>query len=242
VQLFTRRGGGHPIAAPVGLDGEPHLLVVLGRGDGAEVTRTTFDDADVGRSRWVWDVTAPGCRWTGYFPELELVLDDVAVTASTQSYFVDWSVYRGRRLSWWKAVSLLDWSGGGYDASGLAFVDRAWGSNVPFAPARLVPGWHRDLLFFDDDHWASASTTGRGREKLRVDVHGRRGGDGGCVPQRWTGRTELAREDLHYSATASTPVAQLVPGGGVVGFDFEGQRGDAAVRGTGVCDVGGRPR
>ena len=61
------------------------------------------------------------------------------------------------------------------------------------------------------------------------------------VPQRWTGKMRAGANDLRYEARATTPVADVVPDGGFLGFDFEGevrQRTGPSrrVTGTGFCE------
>jgi hypothetical protein len=63
------------------------------------------------------------------------------------------------------------------------------------------------------------------------------------VPDRWEGVLRHRHGVLRYEATRSTPLAPLVPGGGMLGFDFTGEwkpAGSAAKTwtGTGFTEVG----
>jgi len=155
---------------------------------------------------------------------------------------------------------------------GFGVVEHVAGAAAPVDITRVVPfGFHWDVLVFDRqvtpfDSAAGLSIIAGGRtlvalraaamipgtaaeamrglkveySDLRVEcVNGREI----AVPARWTGEMVSARGLFRYEARAVTPVAPLVPGGGFLGFDFEGEwRGKdgsrALLTGTGFNEYG----
>ena len=122
---------------------------------------------------------------------------------------------------------------------------------------RFVRGpWHWDVLAFDDGArsvaaalWVSLpglplrGVRANGRlpsieEPLRA-VRIERSAD----VRRWRGTIAAGDAELVYDATTTTELARAAPGGGFVGFDFEGtlrdRRGARAVRGRGFAEHGG---
>jgi len=166
----------------------------------------------------------------------------------------------------------LDRPEGQQALSGFGVMEHVCGASVPFDFARLLGfRFHWDVLAFADSvsHFdsaaglnatvgpgltvgvkAAARFPGRAQEAMSgLSVKylelGRQATPGGeiAVPLKWEGRL-LGRESaLAYTATASTPVAPVIPGGGMLGFDFEGEwvsaaHGGRAVSGTGFNEYG----
>lgn len=159
------------------------------------------------------------------------------------------------------------------EAAGLGVMEHVRGISLPFDFSRLAPlHFHWDVLSFEGTgsplHSAAGLSIGaRGRTLiplgaaamlpggapramygLRVsylELSLARGEDGAptMVPESWEGRIRARDGDLSYRATRSTPVACLVPGGGMLGFDFEAEwrsSGGAALElsGAGFSEYG----
>jgi len=80
---------------------------------------------------------------------------------------------------------------------------------------------------------------------LEVDDHPAHDGRV-LAPTRWEGEMRSRRGVFRYTARASTPVAALVPGGGMLGFEFDGEwsardGGSAVWSGVGFCEYGDFP-
>ena len=68
---------------------------------------------------------------------------------------------------------------------------------------------------------------------------------GGRAPSRWQGELEGHLGRVEYTAVASTPVAEVTPGGGFLGFEFQGRHTPPAgpsreLAGRGFAECGGR--
>jgi hypothetical protein len=147
-----------------------------------------------------------------------------------------------------------------HDLSGVGIVEHAWGALAPFDPMRFVRGpWHWDVLAFDDGArsiaaalWVSlpgfplrgVRANGRlpGVEATPRAVRVERNAD----VSRWRATIAAGDAELTYDATTTTEIARAAPGGGFVGFDFEGTLRDGrttrAVRGRGFAEHGGPTR
>jgi hypothetical protein len=138
---------------------------------------------------------------------------------------------------------------------GAGVVEHAFGAHVPFDPLRFVRGpWHWDVLSIDEGVTVAAALwiTAPGLGMRGVRATGRLPGGAASVrahaierasEARWRARLRDGDVELEYEAVASTERANVVPGGGFVGFDFEGTlRGRGArrvVRGRGFAEMGG---
>jgi len=156
---------------------------------------------------------------------------------------------------------------------GLGVMEHVSGAALPFDFTRRLPfHYHWDVLAFHTpgspadaaaglsfgrggETWialrAAARLPGRAPEPmqgLRVrylqtslvqDEQGREV----MVPLRWEGSMRSASGRFRYEAVSATPLATILPGGGMIGFDFQGEWTSAASgprswEGTGFCEIG----
>ncbi len=140
-----------------------------------------------------------------------------------------------------------------YRLNGLGVMEHVCGISLPFDFTRLIPfHYHWDVLHFSDTNSPADSAAGlsigwRGETLVRLRSAARLPGHrpesmGGLVvryletrrertgkgeeimvPVRWEGLLRGKPGVFSYSASATTPVAQIIPGGGMLGFDFEGR-------------------
>jgi len=115
-------------------------------------------------------------------------------------------------------------------AAGLSFG--AMGTTlVPLkAAARLPHGEPRKMRGL----WIRYLETERGRDRAGNDI---------MFPVRWEGVMRSRAGTFRYVARAATPVATIIPGGGMTGFDFEGRwvskgRRPELLRGFGFNEYG----
>lgn len=156
---------------------------------------------------------------------------------------------------------------------GFGVMEHVCGISLPFDFTRLLPfHYHWDVLAFHTpgspfDSAAGLSIGRRGETILRLKAAARlpggrpeamRGlsvrylelsrtknshGAEIVVPVRWEGAMRGREGEFRYTAGSSTPVAPILPGGGMLGFDFEGEwvspvTGVEAWRGTGFTEYG----
>jgi len=165
---------------------------------------------------------------------------------------------------------VLNVEGEEFQLDGFGVLERVSGTKLPFDFLSILPGsFHWDVVVFEDDTLDSSAglylgTGGRsllgfkGRAKLPggKPVPMRRGivkyiemreeplpgGDSVAFPLVWCSDMRAPHQRLTYTATACTPAAGLVPGGAMMGFDFEGEaerRGrSTAVKGWGFTEYG----
>jgi hypothetical protein len=249
VQLFSgaRR---HALAAVEGMDRSPQRLVAAGTKD--EIFRdeqpvpftASPDDFEIG---------AGDLHWRG-FPSstLQCGSPPLFVTMHPRDPF-SW-VSIPRVLSYWTCFGTGSFETPWGVAEGAALVEHAWGTDSAFDVARASPRrWQWDVLRFEDGSTSAglsvygmpalrsggrapgaSFSTGLG---LRVSVRER---DTDGSPVRWRGRLHLHSGSIYYEARASTPVAREVPGGGFVGFEFEGSHAGRGVGGTGFTEFRAR--
>lgn len=134
---------------------------------------------------------------------------------------------------------------------GLGVVEHVCGMSTPFVTNKITPiHWHWDVLSFGTsplDSGAGLSLGIRGRTFLPLRAAARIPGhevmdmrglrvrynelamvEGPerrpvVVSVRWEGLMKSREGVLHYRATAKTPTAFLIPDGGMLGFDLEGE-------------------
>lgn len=139
------------------------------------------------------------------------------------------------------------------EMEGFGVMEHVCGISLPFDFTRFLPfHYHWDVLAFHQEsapHSSAAglsigrmgetllklrsvaSLPGHPREAasgltVRLLETGRgRGSDGTdfLVPRRWEGTVRGRGSEFTYEAHASTPVADIIPGGGMLGFDFQGE-------------------
>ena len=158
---------------------------------------------------------------------------------------------------------------------GFGALEHACGISLPLDVAKLaVPHWHWDVLAFHSpgspyDSAAGLSIGRKGTTRWRVKAAARLPGYGAgamrglsirylemgsakdpegndvAIPLRWEGSMRNRLGTFRYEAAASTPMAPLVPAGGFLGFDFEGEWTPASGQtrtwgGTGFTEYGDR--
>jgi len=249
VQLYSGATR-HSLAAVEGMDRSPQRLVVAASKD--EVFRsdqtmgfTAADDE--------WDVRADDLRWAGY-PHSTLTCSrpEIRISANARDAFA-W-ISLPRTLTYWTAFGTMGVESEWGNAEGSALIEHAWGRDSRFNVARTMPRrWHWDVLRFDDGSTCAglslfgvAAARSGGRTPgtrfskglgLRVRVLDR---DAGGISSRWKGRLHLRSGSVTYEARAATPVSHEIPGGGFLGFEFEGSCAGRAVSGTGFTEVRAR--
>ena len=249
VQLYSGAAR-HSLAAIEGMDRSPQRLIVAASKE--EVFRderqVAFSAADDG-----WDVRAGDLHWSGY-PNSTLTSMVPLLDARVEAHDAFAWISLSRALSYWTAFGSLTVESEWDSAEGAALVEHAWGADSRVDVSRFGPRrWQWDVLRFDDGSTCAGLSvygmpaarsggrapgadfsTGLG---LRVRVMAR---DGDGIPSRWQGRLHLRSGTVKYEARASTPVAREVPGGGFLGFEFEGSHAGRAVTGTGFTEVRAR--
>jgi len=155
---------------------------------------------------------------------------------------------------------------------GFGVMEHVAGASASFDFTGTPLHFHWDVLAFDDaqspfDSAAGLSIGMGGRTIVPLkaaarfpgsEARGMRGlwvkyrevttgvdeaGNAIMVPVRWEGLMRSSQGTFRYEATAATPVAGIVPGGGMLGFDFEGRwttRGSnrTTLRGYGFNEYG----
>jgi len=160
-------------------------------------------------------------------------------------------------------------NGGRSEASGLGVIEHVCGGASRFNFTKALPiHYHWDVLKIDgkDEPISSAAglsigVGGKTRIRLRagmrifggkpVPADGLRieyldlsvGESQIAIADRWEGLMKSREGNLRYEARRTTPVAELIPGGGMMGFDFTGvfkTRGAPAVpvSGSGFSEYG----
>jgi hypothetical protein len=265
-KLHVFSGGARPdhhcLSAVEALDGAPERLLLRATADHVAIDRTRLSREELTRAREGWDVRAEGLAWGGAFPDLRLELASPPIAATQRPRDVLWWVKIPRVLSYFSAFGALAWEGPEGRCEGLGVVEHAWGADTRLDVAHLAPRrWQWDVLALEGGGFAAGLALGIGRRLLgprsggqldgeplrdghgiRIEVleHGEE--KGRRVPLRWRGAISIGRGTLRYEARATTPVADTVPGGGFLGFEFEGERivprgvGGSAVRGTGFTE------
>jgi hypothetical protein len=238
VQLFS---GGPPtrvcLSAVEGMDGPGATMLIL-QGTRAGVAKHESRADELVRAADGWDVRAPGLRWEGTLEGMDLAIDEprvhARVSCGPDPDILWWFRWR-HRLAYWTAFGTLEWNG----RKGVALVEQAWGAATRVNLARHAPRWHWDVLVFDDGSACAGlgSSLGPLRSGGRLPGEPFQQGRGLRVRRladdRWSGTLHLGKRTFDYEARAATPLAQVVPGGGMMGFIFEG--------GTGFTEFG-KPR
>jgi len=248
------------------MDGPGEELFLFGYRDRVEEVRRPLGTGFLSKSSETWNVgSSNGLNWKGDWPRLELVCEEPRLRAETESLNVLlWGSFP-KILTYWSAFGGLTWMQNGKTLKGVSVTEHAFGGDSRLDLARLAPPrWHWDVLTFDDGSaCAGLSATVLGRELpirsggsapgmpfsagrgLQTKVLDWERDAGRNVPRRWTGRLALGERSFHYEAIRSTPVAPVVPGGGFLGFDFEGrfEDGGPGHTGTGFTEyrAAGRP-
>ena len=151
-------------------------------------------------------------------------------------------------------------------------MEHVTGASVPFDISRVPVSYHWDVLAFADAaspfDSAAGLSIGAGGETViplkaaaslpgarpwgmrglwvtyrEVDVDEDAFGNTIMVPLRWEGLMRNRKGTLRYEARAATPPAGILPGGSMLGFDFECTWSSAGARrtafaGTGFCEYG----
>jgi hypothetical protein len=256
VQLFS---GGidprrHCLSAVEGMDRAGHATVLIGSSESVRehTERFAYGGLEVAASGW--DIRAPGIAWTGSWPESELRCEWEGLHARARVENVLWWIKLPRVLTYWSGFGGIDWCG----THGTGLVEHAWGADSPLDIARIPPRkWHWDVLRFADgsacaglsldlvaglwgvrgggrvagEAWSDRAFANIEVIEKRSDTAANR-----AAPNRWRGTLRIAGGVLRYEARASTPVAAMVPDGGFLGFDFEGEWKGRVLNGTGFCE------
>lgn len=139
------------------------------------------------------------------------------------------------------------------EREGFGVMEHVCGVSLPFDFTRVLPvHYHWDVLAFhtsgspfDSAAGLSIGRKGKNRVELRaaaqlpgclpeamkglrpryIEVNRETSKDGQerMIPVRWEGVLSSRSGRFRYEAHASTPVAAIIPGGGMLGFDFEGE-------------------
>ncbi len=241
------------------MDGPGEELFLFGYRDRVDEIRRPLGTGFLSKSSETWNVgSSNGLSWKGDWPRLELVCESPKLRAETVSREVLlWGSFP-KILTYWSAFGSLSWTQNGETLSGAGITEHAFGGDSRLNIARLgPPRWHWDVLTFDD----GSACAGLSATVLDRELPLRSGGsapgslfaagrglrtrvlewdrDGSLnIPRRWTGRLALGERQFDYEAVRSTPVARAVPGGGFMGFDFEGRFTDGGplLGGTGFTE------
>jgi hypothetical protein len=146
------------------------------------------------------------------------------------------------------------------ELDGFGIIEHVAGAAAPFDITSIAPmHYHWDVLVFADgssptDSGAGLSfgaggatliplkaalkLPGSEAEKMRglwvryLELGTMPGlnGEKIAVPLKWEGVMRSLRGTLRYTATASTPVATVIPGGGMLGFEFQGRWVESGTR------------
>lgn len=238
----------HSLAALEGMDRLPQRLIVAGTAkeifrDEQPLGFTASDDR--------FEIAADDLLWKG-FPSSTLHGDSLVARTDARDAF-SW-IAIPRVLTYWTAFGTSSFETNWGAASGTALIEHAWGAGTAMDVRRLAPQrWHWDVLRFSDGSTcAGLSVYGlpAGRSAGRTPGLTFANGlglwlsilerDADRMPLRWRGRMHLHSGTVFYEARASTPVAPEVPGGGFVGFEFEGSCRGARVEGTGFSEFRAR--
>jgi hypothetical protein len=160
-----------------------------------------------------------------------------------------------------------------HDTNGLGVMEHVCGISLPFDFTRFLSlHYHWDVLAFHPSHSpfdsaaglsigkrgetllqlrAAAKLPGRDPEAMRglsvryLEVSNGEDAEGNpfMIPVRWEGVLRGRKDVLRYQAASRTPVAELIPSGGMLGFDFEGEwtspgEGIKTCKGTGFSEYG----
>lgn len=263
LHLFS--GGARPdrhcLSAVEALDGPAERLLLRATSERVELDRRPLAQGELRRARHAWDVHTRELAWNGRFPGLRLSWPEAEIDASMRPRDLFFWARIPRVLSYWSGFGPLVWNGPEGRCEGLGVVEHAWGADTRLDVARFAPRrWHWDVLACDDGTFAAGLAaapigdrlvglrsggtvggrmcTGRG---LSADVVAWREEKGRRVPARWRGAIALRDGTVRYEARATTPVADVVPDGGFLGFAFDGEwtaHGSPArgVRGSGFSE------
>ena len=167
----------------------------------------------------------------------------------------------------------LDRPGLKQDVEGFGVMEHVCGISMPFDFTRMLPlHYHWDVLSFHTSGSplnsaaglsigrkgdtliklrAAARLPGRSTEAMQglsvryLEVSRARGPDGKefMVPIRWQGTLRSAGGTFGYTARSVTPLAEIIPAGGMLGFDFQGAweapgERHASWEGTGFTEYG----
>ena len=247
VQLYSGCAR-HSLAAVEGMDREPQRLIVAASKD-----EVFHDEQPIGftASDDGFEIGAGDLHWRG-FPSSTLQSDLVTATVDARDPF-SW-VSIPRALTYWTAFGRGSFETPIGSADGAALIEHAWGASSRVEVGHLSPRrWQWDVLRFSDGSACAGLSIygqpamrsgGRAPEApfssglgLRVSVDER---DSDGFPTRWRGRLHLHSGSVSYEARAETPIARVIPGGGFVGFGFEGSHAGRAVAGTGFTELRAR--
>jgi len=161
-------------------------------------------------------------------------------------------------------------------ARGFGVMEHVCGASAPFDFTGRMPfSYHWDVLAFHTPGSPFDSAAGlcigfrgetliqmkaacklpghreapmRGLSVRYLEVNSMKADDGTemTVPASWEGVMRGRRGEFRYVARASTPLAAIIPGGGMLGFEFEGAyhdhyQGTRAWSGTGFSEYGFLP-
>jgi hypothetical protein len=162
----------------------------------------------------------------------------------------------------------LDSKGTKREMDGFGVMEHVCGISMPFDFTRFLPfHYHWDVLAFGSPDSPFDSSAGlsigrngntvirlrsaaklprRAPEAMRglsvryLEARGGSSADGEdiAVPVRWEGSTDGRDGRLSYEASASTPLAGIIPGGGMLGFTFEGEWKPASGSSSGLTGTG----
>ncbi|MHB8894554.1 MAG: hypothetical protein ACYC99_05150 [Candidatus Geothermincolia bacterium] len=149
-----------------------------------------------------------------------------------------------------KVKASLSINGRNVEAEGFGILERASGSKLPWDFTRILPiNFHWDVAVIDGETLDSSAliTIGLGGRKLYrfkgkatlpgearaaalggaleyLDMREERNADGEvfAFPERWRSGLRTLSTRFDYVAKSNTPPAAILPGGGMMGFDFEG--------------------
>lgn len=242
------REGMRPLAAVEGLEARGEIVTWVATRERVIESRTAVDPSSV----------ADRLRIEGALPQAHVRRSGDATLELDVDFRdrMEWAQFP-RILRYFgacgRALGSIAIGGATHDLSGVAIVEHAWGALVPFDPMRFVRGpWHWDVLAFDDDTrtvaaalWVSlpgyplrgVRAAGKlpGLDDAPRAVRVERDDD----VRRWRASIAAGGAELAYEAIATTDLARAAPGGGFVGFDFEGTLRSQRVRGRGFCEHGG---
>jgi hypothetical protein len=226
VQLFS---GGPPnrhcFSAIEGMDGPgARMLILEGTAAGIAQQEARFDE--LVRAEEGWNLSAPDLRWEGTLESMDLQARGVSARIRCAPDILWWLRW-GHKLAYWTAFGTLEWNG----KKGVALVEQAWGAATRIDLVRRAPRWHWDVLAFDDGSVCAGlwSALGPLRSGGRLPGQKFRRGRGLSVrpidDKRWHGKLRLGKQRFEYEARAATPLSPTVPGGGMMGFTFDGGTG-----------------
>jgi hypothetical protein len=255
VFVGNARPGHRCLSAVEALDGPGEIAVLAADAGSPQVRRHAWpvEDASCARARGGWDVEAPGLAWRGW-PTATLTVKEPRITATATVGPVGWWARIPRVLSYFSAFGEVTWRDGAGESRGTALLEHAWGTDTPLDVAALSPRrWQWDVLRSEDGavfaglalHGVGVRTMSLAPGAARVETGWRmrvraaqwKEEEGRRVPQRWQGRLRTPAGLLRYEASAATPIAPVVPGGGFLGTRWEGTWLGRPVRGTGFTEL-----